>query len=173
MIKSIITNNCYGSQYYQDKKTEYKTPFVGLFLFSPCYINFLENYNDYINEEITKVNRSKYCEHNYPVGEIGSSEIHFLHYKTFSEANEKWNRRKKRLNPFNECFLKMCDRDLFNENILDRFLSLDHPQKILFLSKKYQADQNSRSCRIIKTKYENECDQGLALYHDYPITSFI
>ncbi len=172
-MESIITNNCYGFQYYQDKKIEYKTPFIGLFFFSPCYINFLENYNDYINEEVIEVNRSKYCKHDYPVGRIGSSEIHFMHYKTFSEANDKWNRRKKRLNTFEKCLLKMCDRDLFDKNILNRFLSLAHPKKILFLSQKYQVNQNSHSCQIVKTKYEEQCAFGNLLYHDYPITSFI
>ena len=39
MIRSIITNNCYGTQYYTDENYEYKTPFIGLFLFAPCYIN--------------------------------------------------------------------------------------------------------------------------------------
>lgn len=57
MIHSIITNNCYGIKYYTDKKFKYKTPFIGLFFFAPCYINFLENYNNYIDQEIIEVKK--------------------------------------------------------------------------------------------------------------------
>ena len=73
MIFSIITNNCYGTQYYTDENYKYKTPFIGLFLFAPCYINFLENYNKYINEKLLQINKSKYGNFNYPIGLIGTS----------------------------------------------------------------------------------------------------
>ena len=171
-MQSIITNNCYGFQYYRDQKIEYRTPFIGLFLFAPCYMNFLENYDNYINEEIIEVNRSKYCKHNYPVGKIGSSEIHFMHYKTLSEANEKWNRRKKRLDAFENCLIKICDRDLFDQNILDRFSMLKHPKKILFVSqKKYEIPKNS--FYFVKTKYKRECAEGNILYNNYPLHSLL
>lgn len=176
MIYSIITNNCYGTQYYTDQKYEYKTSFIGLFLFSPCYINFLENYDNYINCELTKVIKSKYGVFNYPVGQIGTSEIHFLHEKDFEDAKSKWNRRKKRLVEFKKCVVKMCDRDLFDKNILQRFINLDHPNKILFISKKWHNIINNTftdNMKIIKTKYQNECESGYRLYRQYPILPYL
>ena len=158
MIHSIITNNCYGIKYYTDKKFKYKTPFIGLFFFAPCYINFLENYNNYIDQEIIEVKKSKYGNFNYPIGKIGISEIHFLHEKSFKEASTKWNRRKKRLVEFKKCIIKMCDRDLFDEKIFERFINLDHPNKILFISKKWDKTKYNINdeIKIVKTKYKNE-----------------
>ena len=41
----IITNNCYGTKYYHKNKLQYNTPFIGIFLYSDCYIKLLENYS--------------------------------------------------------------------------------------------------------------------------------
>lgn len=176
---SIITNNCYGTQYYHTKNIKYNTCFVGLFLYAPCYINFLENFDDYIKRKrLLEINKSKYGNFTYPIGRIGNSEIHFLHEENFNEAKDKWNRRKKRLSPLKECIIKMCDRDLFNEEILKRFINLEHPFKILFLSKKYnfkiKCKKNKKNnLNIIKTNYLEECPDGYALYNDYPISNYI
>jgi|TARA_B110000858_G_scaffold157865_1_gene180804 uncharacterized protein (DUF1919 family) len=175
MIRSIITNNCYGTQYYTDENYEYKTPFIGLFLFAPCYINFLENYNNYINKKLLQINKSKYGDFNYPIGKIGTSEIHFLHEKDFAEAKSKWDRRKKRLDEFTKCIIKMCDRDVFDENILQRFLNLDHPRKILFISKKWNDSRYkiTDGIKIVKTEYQNECSSGYQLYRKYPLLQYL
>tara|TARA_B100000900_G_C20588764_1_gene720747 strand:- start:1840 stop:2388 length:549 start_codon:yes stop_codon:yes gene_type:complete len=175
MIHSIITNNCYGIQYYTDKNYEYKTPFIGLFLFAPCYINFLENYNKYINEELLQTNKSKYGNFNYPVGKIGTSEIHFQHEKDFASAKTKWDKRKNRLDEFTKCIIKMCDRDGFDETILQRFLDLDHPHKILFISKKWNDSMYkiTDSIKIVKTEYQNECPYGNVLYIKYPLLQYL
>jgi uncharacterized protein (DUF1919 family) len=175
MVISIITNNCYGTQYYADEKHEYKTPFIGLFLFAPCYINFLENYTKYINEKLLQINESKYGNFNYPIGKIGTSEIHFLHEKDFTSAKKKWKARKKRLDEFTKCIIKMCDRDLFDETILQRFLNLDHPHKILFISKKWNDSRykNTDVIKIVKTEYNNECSDGILLYKKYPLIQYL
>ena len=175
MMYSIITDNCYGTQYYTDTNTEYKTPFIGLFLFSPCYITFLENYNDYIEQELVEVKKSKYGPKCYPIGKIGASEIQFLHEKTFEEAKSKWNRRRRRLEDFKKCIIKMCDRDLFDDKILRRFIKLDHPNKILFLSKKWGEDKYSdnTSVLIVKTEDLQKCPDGYNLYNRYPLLKYL
>lgn len=173
MTYSIITNNCYGTHYYYDNKYEYKTPFIGLFLFAPCYITFLENYNEYIKQELIQINESKYGNFTYPVGRIGESEIHFLHEKDFQEAKIKWDRRKDRLDDFNNCIIKMCDRDLINKDIIQRFINLNHPHKILFISKKWKKIKYKLGMNIIKTKYKYECPDGYKLYRDYPIVQYL
>ena len=78
-------------------------------------INIYEKYYDtnwvYINEELLQINKSKYGNFNYPIGLIGTSEIHFLHEKDFAEAKSKGDRRKKRLDEFTKCISTFLKKD--------------------------------------------------------------
>ena len=93
----IITNNYFGHKYYKKKKIPYNTPFIGLFIFAPCYIKLLENFEYYMNIVPVKKNISKYNDNiHYPVGQLDDIEIHFLHYDSIENAITKWENRKKR-----------------------------------------------------------------------------
>jgi hypothetical protein len=63
----------------------------------------------------------------------------------------------------------MCDRDKFNKNILNRFVKLQHPHKILFISNKWKINKSSKSLTIINVDCENECPDGMTLENLYPI----
>jgi len=133
----IISNNCYGLDYYKKQQIPYNTPFVGLFLYSDCYIRLLENFDEFMRLELTYCMFSKYGKTTYPVGNLGKDiEIHFLHYKTFQEASDKWKRRKARMYPLSECIIKMCDRDGFGKTHGQRFLDLPLENKLLFVTEK-------------------------------------
>ena len=195
---SIISNNCYGTNYYKINNIEYKTPFIGLYIYAECYINLLENFNNYIKLELIELKKSKYGIFNYPIGLLGNSEIHFLHYNNFNEAKIKWNRRKKKLKSFNDCIIKLCDRDLFTINILNRFIKLNHPRKILFLSLKWNNNfinivkiynknnflklnyinkkfiiTNDDNLTVVNVNIENECYDGNKLEKLYPIKTLL
>lgn len=58
-------------------------------------------------------------------------EVHFLHYKSEKEAEEKWNRRIKRLN-HDRLLIKMSQRSLDSQEILDRFQALPFKNKVCF-----------------------------------------
>ena len=60
----------------------------------------------------------------YPIGKLGNDvEIHFLHYKSETEAQEKWNRRLKRMN-FNNILFKFSDNDMSNLKLI-KCLAMD------------------------------------------------
>ena len=74
---TIVSSNCLGSRIYQELTLPYNTPFVGLFLYTPCYIKLLQNLKDYLQRPITFIEISKYdeanklrmsLENNYPIG---------------------------------------------------------------------------------------------------------
>ena len=69
----------------------------------------------------------------------------------------------------------MCDRDVFDETILQRFLNLDHPRKILFISKKWNDSRYkiTDGIKIVKTEYQNECSSGYQLYRKYPLLQYL
>ena len=165
----IITNNCYGTKYYHKNKLQYNTPFIGIFLYSDCYIKLLENFSKYMKKKPKPCLQSKYGNKKYPVMSIGDIEVHCLHDKDIEDCIDKWQRRKKRLLPINKCHIKMCDHDKYEEDFGKRFCNLKYKKKKLFLSKKnYFKDK----CTI-KTKYKNRCPDGYALGKDYPIKKYL
>ena len=59
---TIVSNNCWGGFVYQKFGLEYKTPFIGLFIFTPDYIELLKNFKELIFKELKFINfeQSKY-----------------------------------------------------------------------------------------------------------------
>ena len=47
----IVSNNCYGTKYYHKNKLQYNSPFIGIFLYSECYIKLLENFSKYMKKK--------------------------------------------------------------------------------------------------------------------------
>lgn len=161
----IVSNNCYGVNYYKNNNLMYNTPFVGLFLHAGCYIKLLENFNVYIQSELKETKKSKYVKKpSYPIGTLKDEiEIHFLHYENFQEAKEKWNRRKVRMLPIEDCIIKMDDREGYTKEHGQRFLNLRFKHKFLFLSQSnYIKHKNT-----VYTGYRNHCPDGKKLNDDY------
>jgi uncharacterized protein (DUF1919 family) len=166
-VNCFVTNNCYGLKYYSLRKIQYNTCFIGLFIFAPCYIKLLENFDNIMKLPLTKSAKSKYLNNPvYPVGFLDDDiEIHFMHYKSFKEARDKWNRRKQRMLDIEECTIKMDDRDGYTEEIGKRFVNLPYENKLLFLSRK----NFFPSKYVIKTHYKNMCPDGKKLEEDYTL----
>jgi uncharacterized protein (DUF1919 family) len=148
---SIIANNCWGGKIYQDLGFEYRSPFIGLFLYSPCYIRLLERLQYFLSSELTFIPDSRYemarqdrarNHYTYPIGLLGGElEIHFLHYQDSQEAYEKWNRRLQRVN-FDNLFVSFVDRYLFEDSYLPRFEKIPYP-KVLFTAKNFPDSRSS------------------------------
>jgi uncharacterized protein (DUF1919 family) len=136
---SVISNNCWGGRVYQYLDMPYLSPTAGLYLFAPDYIKFVSNLHKYLNlplvfipaeesayyEELKKRNQT-----DKPIGKLDDVEIVFLHYKTKEEAEEKWNRRKERVN-FDHIILKFSRMDLCTETEIEAFDSLPFDNKFV------------------------------------------
>ncbi len=142
---SIFANNCAAGFVYQDAGLPYLTPTIGLFFYSPCYLKLLQNFH-WINQPIKFVNKSKYENANltrernndfYPIGITGDDvEIHFLHYKSNEEAQEKWSRRLAKLN-YNNLLVLYSVRDLATDNHVSDFCKLPFKNKLCLSAKAY------------------------------------
>lgn len=146
---TLISDNCWAGFVYQDFSLSYNTPFIGLFLYTPCYVLLLENFDEMMASELhfIKPEDSRYVDEmkkeglvgKYPVGLLmGKVEIHFLHYKSEDEAYRKWNHRKRRIDKDN-MLVKMVDRDFCTEELVARFDALPFKHKYCFSSKEYPA----------------------------------
>jgi uncharacterized protein (DUF1919 family) len=56
---SIISNDCFGGEYYRLLHLPYNTPFVGLMLIAPCYIKLLQHFYEYMSQQLHFVNEAK------------------------------------------------------------------------------------------------------------------
>lgn len=124
----------------------------------PCYIKFLENFNYYLNVKLRFIKQSKYKIVNnirrkewYPIADLGGIEIQFLHYTSEEDANNKWEKRKKRINKDNLFFVG-SERDLCTEKLIRRYQNLPFENKLFFTANRYD---NDRSLIQIK-EFENE-----------------
>lgn len=136
----IISNNCFGGQAYQWLKLPYNTPFVGMFMYGPCYIKMLQNFLYYIKQDLVFIEKSIYNDRpkTYPVAKLGDVELHFSHYSSEFEAKEKWNRRRERfLEEFDldNVFFVICDRERVDAEIIKEFHKLDFKNKLSFGAK--------------------------------------
>lgn len=133
----IVSNNCWGGSLYDWYKRPYNSPFVGLFIYGPCYLKLLSNFKYYLNQELKFIPASQYPDRlkSYPVALLDDIEIHFTHYGSEEEAREKWNRRTSRmLNETNldNYFFKICDRERVTKEHLIAFHKLPFKNKISF-----------------------------------------
>lgn len=138
----IISNNCWGGQVYQWHNRQYNTPFVGLFLYGPCYLKLLKNFNYYMTQELKFINKSIYPNRpkTYPIGQLNDIEIHFTHYKTEEEALEKWNKRTARMlkeTDLDNYYFKICDRELVTPEHFTEFHNLPYKNKVSFAVNMY------------------------------------
>lgn len=133
---TIISNNCIAGTIYHDLGLRFDTPTINLFFEGEDYIKFLENLEYYIAKPITAIYEKEY---NYPIGYIDDIRIHFLHYKSKEEVEEKWNSRKERIH-YDNLFVTMVDRDGgARKDLIERFSKLKY-KKVFFSHKKLPYD---------------------------------
>lgn len=141
---SIISNNCYGGIVSRNFGLPYNSPTCGTFFYSKEYLKFLSNLEAHIQAELIELNADeslykdillpKYGK-NIVLGKVLDAEIVFLHYSSFAEAKDKWERRKKRIN-WNNLIIKYNDQNLFSLEDYYTFEKLPYKNKIFFTGNK-------------------------------------
>lgn len=142
---TIISNNCFAGRIMQDLGIKYNSPTLGLYIWTPDYIEFVSNLHYYLTEaKLTFVKHSKYplgderrakWSHWYPIGLLdGKVEIQFLHYHSESEAAEKWYRRVGRIN-WNDILVIGMEQNLCTLSDIYDFDNLPYERKVMFTSR--------------------------------------
>lgn len=140
---SIVCNNCFGSRISQDCGYRYNSPTAGLYICYPDYIDFLKNLRDAKSSPV-----AFYSHPSAPIGGGQNSiighlllngkdiEIHFLHYHSIEEAEQKWNRRCKRLN-FDDLIVIGTEQNGCTEKDIIDFCQLPYKRKLFICKNKY------------------------------------
>lgn len=125
---TIISSNCNGEYMYYDMKLPFLSPTINLSFDMNDYVKMLENLRWYMEQPIEPYEDDRF---DFPCGMLADVEIRFNHYKTFEEAVEKWNERKKRIN-WDNLYVIAIDGDDCTEESLLRFDALPYQHKVIF-----------------------------------------
>lgn len=114
-------------------------------VYAPDYLQLLSNLQCYLAAPLRFVEHSKYDVANrarvegkcYPIGLLADDvEIHFQHYASVNEAQEKWARRLARVN-WDNLFYSFTDKDLCTEEMLSAFDQLPYGHKVCFTARNH------------------------------------
>lgn len=153
---TIIASNCNGEFIYYDMNLQFRSPTINLSFEMNDYVKMLEQFDWYMKQKIVPYEDSRF---DYPVGLLGDIEIRFNHYKTFEEAVQKWEERKKRIDKENLFFLAI-DGDECTYESIKKFDQLPFKNKVIFTHIPYPEFE---SAHYIKG-FENEKGVGVLLY---------
>lgn len=149
---TILSNNCTAGIIYHELKLKFLSPTINLLMEKFDFLNFVEHIEDYKKSKLVEV---KEPEKPYPVGilindKYGDIRIEFMHYKSFNEAEEKWNKRFERINT-NNLFVILDIGPQVDPLLMEKFYKLNRKNKIALVPKNY----NSPQCFGISCYNEN------------------
>lgn len=154
---SILSVNCTGGILSHDLGLQFRSPTVNLYMRAEDFIKFCENLEHYLAIDHFKecTDKSIIGERTYPVVFLGDLILFLVHYHSISEAEKKWNERKKRLNRDNLVILN-TDREGMNESLKERFEHLPY-RKVMFT---HLPDNKHPNCFYL-WGYETELNVGI------------
>ena len=118
---------------YRDLGLPYLSPTVNLAIEINGFIKMVGNLEWYMEQEIVRIEG----ESKYPVGELGGIRINFVHYKSFEEAIQKWEERKRRIKWDNLYVVGTARGDFCTYDTIRNFDKLPHKNKVIFTHVEY------------------------------------
>ena len=142
---TLICNNCLGGMVSHDFGQQFRSPTVNLFFPKFSFFDFVEHMDHYLNQELEDggINENP----KYPIGILKGDEtmpdisVHFMHYKSFKDAKEKWDSRKQRINKDNLFVVWTFAFDKYTEEEYKRFEALPVKKKVGFVNRKELCEQ--------------------------------
>jgi uncharacterized protein (DUF1919 family) len=137
---TIVSNNCWAGVVYHHFGERFTTPFINLFITSDDYMKLLTDLKKYLSYELEFITQ----EDNplgqklgdYPAAKLNDIHIHFLHYHSQEEAEEKWNERMKRIQ-WDNLFIDFNENENFSEEMIGEFESLKFDKKFMLVTSDY------------------------------------
>lgn len=122
---TIISDDCWGGQYYRSLGLPYLTPTVGCWIEPARYLGFIEHLSEEGALRLQKVA----VEENYPVLETKHARLHFIHDRDPRQTAEAFERRVARMN-FERIFFKVDLGRGFGRSGLERWNALALPHSV-------------------------------------------
>ncbi|HEB85585.1 MAG TPA: DUF1919 domain-containing protein [Gammaproteobacteria bacterium] len=127
---SIVSDDCWGAEYYKEFNLPYLTPTVGLFINAPSYIDFIYDLERNLQSELCFSG----SEYDFPFCRVNGCEIGFMHYKSLAEVRQKWQRRCQRID-YGRLFFKIdFGRPGFTKQDIERWNKMALPNSIALVN---------------------------------------
>ncbi len=167
---SIFSANCVGGFLSNVLGLPFWSPFINLWLTPGNFITFLSKPHAYMEKSLTykgKIFDSRKT-FEFPVAMLGNITLNMMHYKTFEEAVDAWETRKKRINWDNLIVMMIA----IEKKYLEQFDVLPYNKKVCFVP--FKSDLNSAFYIEPKlteklprfTDIVNASSQGRPFYYD-------
>lgn len=144
---TIIANNCIGGIIYHDLKEQFRSPMINLWMKPSEFVILCEHLEYYMQIAMKEFPSNE----SYPVGvlcgEFGSLHVYFQHYKSFEEANAKWQERKSRINW--DMIYVICEAPFESDETIKKLLALSYKKRIITHSR----NTNSHK-ELVKIPYD-------------------
>ncbi|TCK01621.1 uncharacterized protein (DUF1919 family) [Volucribacter psittacicida] len=129
---SLLSSNCTGGLILHDLAQPFLSPFVNLYITPKDFIRYLQNIEYYQQAKLQFIEPKR----PYPVALLEEITLHFMHYTSPEQAEQKWQERTKRIN-LNNVFIMMTDRDGCDYTDLLAFEQLPFANKVVFTHRPY------------------------------------
>ncbi len=108
---SFLVPNCIGGILFHDLNLQFRSPTVNTMMTQTDFVKFVRNLDAYL-----EMNLEFYRDPDFtcPCARLGDITIHFTHYHTAEEAEQKWTERARRIDREN-LFIFCEERDGLTE----------------------------------------------------------
>ena len=143
---TVISQNCIGGVFYHDMEMQFLSPTINLFFGAEDFVRFVLDLKKYLDMELEMS-----WEETYPIGRLGDIKINFMHYNTCTEAKEKWEKRKHRIQ-WKKVIVVSTDREKFDDEVYQKWKQIQYPKVLFTTQERFAEDSNA----VFFTKYEKE-----------------
>lgn len=128
---TIISSNCIGGVIYNELGLKFQSPTINIYFKASDFVKFCKNLKYYLSLDLKPIIQDQLS---YPVMKLGDITLYCVHYKSFEEVIESWDRRKKRVD-FDNIFFIMIERDNCTYEDIVEFDNLPYKNKVIFVHK--------------------------------------
>ena len=130
---SFLCPNCIGGILFHDLGLQFRSPTVNTMMTQRDFVKFVGNLNYYLAQELAFFDHP---EHQFPCAKLDDVTVHFTHYHTREEAEEKWKSRSARLDREN-LFVFATERDGLTEDEIRSLANLKARGLVVFTARAY------------------------------------
>lgn len=134
---TILSNDCWGGMVYNALGLPFCSPLINTYCEAESYFKLIQDPFFYFEQPLRMKGEGIPRENVFPLGWIGEGdrriEIQFMHEPSFQVAEEKWNKRRERVNE-DRVFVKAAidGREPRREEYLSVFEQLPHNKMCLY-----------------------------------------
>jgi len=136
---TIISNTCLAGILYKSFGCKTLSPTVNMIIEPKDFVKFCSDFDRYMSYELTYSHDEwkPATKEKYPVTRLNDMRIHMVHYRSYEEAKDAWDRRKERIVWDNLLFIFHDWHFLLKKDEIDAFLRIKHRNKLCLLSKSF------------------------------------